>query len=695
MVSRQPGILQLGDQLRFQDSQYEISGLDGEIALLTMREGAGALRVAIKLTALLADPSFEPVTTTFGRRRIRPHYFDALPAAVRERACWLEQQVTEVLDGVPVGAPPGTSPRRGYDVTGTSLREREITKVAELATGGERMVLRVFQRYRQRYEREGIAALVDRRAIREGAVTGRTDPRYLAALEEVLAENVHSSSGTAARLQREVEKRVVTAHGAGVVPLISHQTFNRLLRRLREGRHATGSARTRRTLDKQPRAPFGAVVATRPGEWMQIDSTPFDVAVRLDEDVAGRVELTGLVDVATRTIAAAVLRPTTKAVDASLLLAKAMTPEPMRPGWPQAVSMAYSALPYRVMRSIDTRLEGAAARPVIMPETIVYDHGSVYMSSTFRSACHGFGINAQPARPDTPSDKPIIERTLGSVKTLFAQYVTGYLGASIEHRGTDADKRAVFSLIELQDLLDEWIVTHWQNRPHDGLRDPLNPQRVLTPNEKYAALLTVAGYVPTPLAGDDYIALLPATPRVINSYGIKINHRIYDSDELNGFRGQQSGPKSLGKRWEVHYDPYDVTRVWVRNHRDGGFIIAYWRQLHTMGQPFGDTAWEHARKVVAERGETTPSEETIKAAVDDLLDRAAPAQPPRSPRRRSKTAKDRRVAARTRATTVAVPPIPGAPPPTATMFAPEDDEDIADVIPLPIFDAERESRTWW
>ncbi|MGW4018244.1 Mu transposase C-terminal domain-containing protein, partial [Rhodococcus ruber] len=465
--------------------------------------------------------------------------------------------------------------------------------------------------------------------------------------------------------------------------------------RLREGRHATGSARTRRTLDRQPQAPFGTVVATRPGEWMQIDSTPFDVAVRLDEDLAGRVELTALVDVATRTIAAAVLRPTTKAVDASLLLAKAMTPEPMRPGWPQAVSMAYSALPYRVMRSIDARLENAAARPVIMPETIVYDHGSVYLSSTFRSACHGFGINAQPAHPDTPTDKPIIERTLGSVKTLFAQYVTGYLGASIEHRGTGADERAVFSLIELQDLLDEWILTHWQNRPHDGLRDPLNPQRVLTPNEKYAALLTVAGYVPTPLSGDDYIALLPSTPRVINSYGIKINHRVYDSDELNGYRGQHSGPKPLGKRWEVHYDPYDVTRVWVRNHRDGGFIVAYWRQLHAMPQPFGDTAWEHARRIVAERGASTPSEETIKAAVDDLLDRAGPAPPARSATRsRAPTARDKRVAARTRATTGEMPPIPGSPPPAATMFAPED-EDIADIVPLPVFDADRQSRTWW
>ncbi|WP_260502416.1 Mu transposase C-terminal domain-containing protein [Rhodococcus aetherivorans] len=651
----------------------------------------------MKVAALLGDPTFEIVSSVPRRRPVVPPYFDALPPRIRERAVWLEAHVTEVLDGIPSTEDgTGRAPRPEYDITRTTLRQRELAKIGELARSDRPMSLQVFQRYRRRYAATGLEALIDKRPVRRTSPTGRVDERYVDALRHALAENTTASTGTATRLKRAVDRAVRAEHGDDTVPVPSQQTFNRLLGRLREARHATGSARTRRTLAHQPDTPFGTVVATRPGEWMQIDSTPFDVALRLDDEVNGRVELTALVDVATRTIAAAVLRPTTRAVDASLLLAKAMTPEPMRPGWPQAVSMAYSALPYQVLRRVDDRLDNAAARPVIVPETIVYDHGSVYVSSTFRSACRTFGINAQPAHEDTPTDKPIIERTLESAKTLFAQHVTGYLGASVEHRGTDPDRRAVFSLIELQDLLDEWIVTGWQNRPHDGLRDPLNPQRVLTPNEKYAALLAVAGYVPVPLSPEDYIALLPSTPRVINSYGIKINHRVYDSDALNRYRGQLSGPTALGTRWQVHYDPYDVTRVWVRNHRDGGFLLAYWRQLHAMPQPFGDAAWEHARKIVADRGESTPSEDTIKAAVDDLLDRAGPTPSPHPRRkRRTKTAKDRRVAARTRAATAAPTPIPETPPPAAAMFAPEDDEDVADIVPLPVFDADKESRTWW
>lgn len=59
------------------------------------------------------------------------------------------------------------------------------------------------------------------------------------------------------------------------------------------------------------------------------------------------------------------------------------------------------------------------------------------------------------------------------------------------HRVEDSP---LWTLLEVQDLLDEWITLVWQNRPHDGLRDPLAPCRAFTPNEKYAALIETAGF---------------------------------------------------------------------------------------------------------------------------------------------------------------------------------------------------------
>jgi putative transposase len=104
---------------------------------------------------------------------------------------------------------------------------------------------------------------------------------------------------------------------------------------------------------------------------VQIDSTPIDVMVLLESGMPVRADLTIAVDVATRTICAAVLRPVgTKAVDAALLLARMLVPEPMRPGWSAALRMSASRLPHARLLDIDTRMELAVARPVIVPDTI-------------------------------------------------------------------------------------------------------------------------------------------------------------------------------------------------------------------------------------------------------------------------------------------------------------------------------------
>jgi putative transposase len=182
--------------------------------------------------------------------------------------------------------------------------------------------------------------------------------------------------------------------------------------------------------------------------------------------------------------------------------------------------------------------------------------------------------------------------------------------------------------------------------------------------------------------------------RVVNSYGIKIGHRVYDSDDIDPCRGEISGVPGKGTQWRVHYDPYDVSRIWVCNHHGEGYFMAYWSQLRSMPQPFGDAIWEHARQIEADRGDGRPTEETIKAALDDLLGRASPAPPSRA--RRRKSAKDRRVVARTKAAAELPPSVPvSADAPESPPLAPPDNlDDVADVIPLPVFDAEKESHSW-
>ncbi|WP_197084688.1 Mu transposase C-terminal domain-containing protein [Saccharothrix sp. ST-888] len=194
-------------------------------------------------------------------------------------------------------------------------------------------------------------------------------------------------------------------------------------------------------------------------------------------------------------------------------------------------------------------------------------------------------------------------------------------------------------------------------------------------------LLESCGYVPAPLNGEDYVELLPERWQAINAYGIRIKHRTYDSHELNPLRRQHSGVAEKKGLWEIHHDPYDVSRIWVRDRRGGadGWITVFWKHLHRVGAPFGEMAWDHARAQVP--GGT---EEQIADAAAALLSRAydGPDEEKARPSKRSR--QDRRVAARTRATNIDRP----IPDPLAAQPAHDDeaDTDLAEVIPLGLFD---------
>ena len=617
-VSRPPQ-LRVGDQVRFRGGMHTVTGLSARLVRLTDVTGG---ETAVELADLFTDPALTLLAGPSRRAPLPPAaLLEGLPDEVAKQARWWEQHLVEVLTGVPPEAASGTKPRPEYDPAVRTLRQRELAKVVELGRLDHDVAFSTLQRMRLGYETDGLLGLVDGRFARPPLPTGRVDDRVVEAVRQAVAEQTNRSTGTVGRLYRRVGQ-ILAAEQLDASAMPSRATFYRLVERVSRGHHTFGSARTRRSLAKQPEGPFGTVTAARPGEWMQVDSTPLDVRVVLDDGQVDRVELTWLIDLATRTLAAAVLRPTTKAVDATLLLARALTPEPMRPGWADALRMSRSVLPHPRLTELDDRLAHAAARPVIVPETIVCDHGMVYMSQTFRTACRALGVNVQATHQGSPWEKGAVERGFDSVGTLFAQHVAGYVGSCVERRGKDAESHAVWSMIELQDLLDEWIVACWQNRPHDGLRHPLTPGKALTPNEMYAALVETAGYVPTPLAPEDYIELLPVTWRAVNSYGIKINHRRYDGQPLNPYRRQDSGVVAHRGLWEVHHDPYDVSRIWVRNHHDGGWLTVPWTHLRGAPAPFGDQAWDHGRRLLARRGQDRATEQEITDAVAALLDRA-------------------------------------------------------------------------
>ncbi len=677
-------ILRVGDRVVFDGSERRVVAISGTSVRLSGADGTPAV---VLLSHLVKSDDFAIVAgQDVAGSAVKVMTLEDVPAAAAAAAREWERHVVEVETGLPVGAPPGSSPKAEYDPAETTLRQREAAKAAELTAAGKPVSAMTVQRMRRRYLQEGLRGLVDDRSIRPSQPAGRADPRLVEAIRDAIAGETNRSTGTRARLRRVVQDILAARHGPGVVPLPSKATFNRLVNALSCGHYPFGPATTRRSAASKPDRPFSTTWAHRPGQQVQIDSTPLDVLALFDDGSARRVELTGAVDVATRTLCAAVLRPMgTKAVDASLLLARMLVPEPMRPGWPEVLRMSASRLPHRSLADIDERLRNAAAKPVIVPETIVCDHGRIFLSRTFERSCASLGISLQPAHLRAPTDKAIVEATFGAISTLFCQYVAGYTGRDVTRRGPSAAGEACWSLAQLQDLLDEWIISGWQERPHDGLISP-DTSRVLSPNEMYTVLVSAAGYLPVMLTGDDYIELLPSAWRTINEYGVRLDRRTYDSRALNPYRRQHSGVTTRKGLWEVHYDPYDLSQVWIRNHRDCGWLRAAWTHLPMVTAPFADFTWRHARQAAAAGGR--PFDEAAAArALEDLLRRAGDGPPPADPA-------SQRIAARTRAAAST-----HRPPKTGNPRLAREDDDVEDdvvspVVPFGIFDARAEAEQW-
>ena len=482
------GALRIGNRVRFDGGVHQVVGIEGTVIRLLPEGGLPWLAAAGHLMAaadfeILGREDAEPVVPPVA-------LLGAVPEPVAERARFWETHILEVLTGLPGDALEGAVPRPDFDPRLHGLAEREAAKAAELAAAGEPGSVRNLRRLRQQYEKQGLWGLVDHRATRLGKEFGRADERVVEAMAEAMEEQTDDSTGTRKRAWRRAQEILAGRYPGEKLPLPSTSGVYRVFAALEGGRHTFGSAVRRRSNANRPATPFTATSAQRPGEVVQTDTTPLDVMAVFDDGVLGRPELTITLDVATRTIGAAVLRPAgTKAVDTAVLLARMLVPEPMRPGWDPALSMARSVLPHQRLVAVDQRLAAAAAKPVIVPSTIVIDHGKVFISETFITACRVLGISVQPSRPYTPTDKAVCERTFRSVNTLFCQYVSGYTGSDVTRRGRDVAGQAAWTLPQLQELLDEWIVAGWQSRPHDGLRSPYLPGRELSPNEAYAVMV--------------------------------------------------------------------------------------------------------------------------------------------------------------------------------------------------------------
>ncbi|MFI0162719.1 Mu transposase C-terminal domain-containing protein [Streptomyces albidoflavus] len=633
--------LRLGARVRWQGGTYRVQVLQGcEVQLGCLDEDGQDARAL--LSAVVGADDFAVVDEDTGpceREQVADtSRLSLLSESEMKLVREWERHLREVDEGVFPDAEEGAAPRPGYDPGRFTVRQRMAAKAAELkALGFRHASVGTVERRRRAYQARGVFGLV--REIVPGSPWGRTDERVVRLLRAEVAAGLGESDGDASRLYERLQAAVRREYAAEYDTLmISRATFYRLLKRLDISVDALHWPTDRR-LDEANGAvpPYTPTRALRLGEQVQIDSTGLDVLAIGDDGRPVQVELTAAIDVVSRTIIGAMIVPkvpgrgprgrrvggrATRSFDAVLMLAQALAPMPARPGWSRHALAENSQLPYADLVACDPRMAGAAARPVIRPRMVVVDHGKIFNSEHFDDVCRMLRIKVRPARERTATDKAIVESTFNAIKRRFSQHVAGYTGSDLRRRGKHVTEGPLWSLNELQDLLDEWIALDWQQKPHDGLRSPFLPGLAVSPNRMYATLVAAEGHVPLVLTAHENRKLLPFLHLKVTDKGVRINNRTYNSEALQEYKGRHTGIAGRGKRWQIRYSPYAPRYVWLWDHTKDGWVEAEFIHQRLISDEWTQWTWEQATLHVLEDGGRREDERRISREVSALRDRA-------------------------------------------------------------------------
>jgi hypothetical protein len=253
-----------------------------------------------------------------------------------------------------------------------------------------------------------------------------------------------------------------------------------------------------------------------------------------------------------------------------------------------------------------------------VPETIVIDHGKIFVSDHLTSVCHRMGVSIQPARLRTGRDKGPVERFFRTIREDLQQALPGYKGPDVHSRGLDPESEAFFYLDELEAIIREWVAVVYHHRPHDSLVDPHLPGLRMSPAMMFEHGMARAGYIEAPRDPDLAYEFLKTEWRMVQHYGVDFGGRRYNGPALNAYRNMTSPYNGKAKgRWPIHQDPDDVTRIYFRDPETRAWSTLMWEHAASMDMPLSEDALQFARKLAASKY-TYPDD---RLAVADLLER--------------------------------------------------------------------------
>lgn len=525
------------------------------------------------------------------------------------------RHVQEVLTGYQLGdevlALPG-EPRPDY-APGTPRMHRYAAKAAELGVSES-----TIRNWVRQVRHSGPAGLVHERP--KASVLDRADPRWLEMARAVLRGHERSSRPVRNLILVEIEERLTKEYGKDTVLIPARTTGYELLRVLSKGTNAfEGSTKGKRSIADAPKGTYGRLRATRPGEYVVLDTNCLDVFAM--EPVTCRwvrCELTVAMDLYSKVITGLRLTPvSTKSTDVAGVLFETVRRRevPNDGGEP----LPYCGVPSTVVVDADKLVDrdGQPLLPTVAAETIIFDHGKVYLSNHIQSVCAKLDISLQPARPKTPTDKPI-ERWFRTLNQGLLAALPGYKGSDVHSRGERGEEGAFFFIDELEAIIREWITRIYHRRRHRGLCVPEVPGLQLSPLDTFEHGVTRAGPLRIPARPNLALEFLEEERVPIHHYGIEIEGLRYHGDALSDYRNQPSPYRGVDAgKWPIAADRCDITKVYFQDPKTRQWHTLSWEHAPALRGPVSREALGYARRLAA-KAHRFPD---TKRALVELLDR--------------------------------------------------------------------------
>ncbi|MFI1486502.1 hypothetical protein [Streptomyces sp. NPDC020747] len=425
--------LQPGLPISFDGEQFTVAEIEGRRILL--RPTAAVVGMPrwrqLDISVLPAHPTTEILVPAPREEPTAAAILGGLDDGSDDELTRKFRHVQEVRTGYQLGseelALPG-EPRPDY-APGTPWMHRYAAKATELGVAESTIRNWVWQ-----VERSGPAGLVRERPA--PSVPDRADDRWLGMARSVLEEHEKSSRPVRNLILAEIEERLTKEDGRETVPVPARTTGYELLRALAKGTNAfEGSTKGKRSIADAPKGTYGRLRAPRPGEYVVLDTNCLDVFAM--EPVTCRwvrCELTVAMDLYSRCITGLRLTPvSTKSTDVAGVLFETVRPREAPEDGGEL--LPYCGVPSAVVVDANKLVDrdGQPLLPTVAAETIIFDHGKVYLSNRIQSVCAKLDISLQPARPKTPTDKP--------VERWFRSLNQGLLAARLQGLGRPQPQR--------------------------------------------------------------------------------------------------------------------------------------------------------------------------------------------------------------------------------------------------------------